>query len=235
MNITKYTLVLLFVSGLAWGQARFEVVGGLEHDYGRVPLTDLRDTLTIMNPGTAPLHILGINPTCGCTAAIIDTNTIPPGGKAHVYVKIEPPDVPGKIHKTIVFLTNDLMRPSREVGFGFEIERDLEMTPRHFAFSNCRVHTPCLCTILMTNRTDKPMSIYRQPMTMPGLRSLVPDTLTIAPHDTASYRLQWTPDTTGFQTGRFSVKTTSTRTPVMEFNVVSNVADEHGIVPIRIH
>ncbi len=221
----------VLASTTLFAQARFEIVGGFERSYGRVPLKPIIDTLTITNPGTTPLRIIGMNPTCGCTVAFLDTNLVPPGGASHVYLKIDPPDVMGKIHKTIVFLTNDLTRPQQDVGFGFEILREIGASAISFAFAGCKIKTPCTCAVNLINTSDHPISVYRQPIVVPGLRSMMPDTLTIAPRDTVPYTLQWTPDQTGYHTGRFQLKTSSTINPLLEFNVVANIANEEGLVP----
>lgn len=216
--------------GIGMAQPRFNVVGGLERSYGRVPLNQiLRDTLTITNPGTGILRIIGINPTCGCTAAIIDTNAIPAGASAHVFVTIEPPDAMEKTHKTIVFLTNDLTHPATEVGLGFEILRDLGAVPRSFAFAGCRIHQPCEVAVTLHNISDETVKVFRQAITVPGLKCRMPDTIAIPAHDSLLYRLQLTADVTGFVKGRFVLSTTSAVNPQMEFNVVANVADEHGV------
>ena len=229
-------LAVLSIAGAAMAQPRFNVVGGLERSYGRVPLhRQIRDTLTITNSGTGILRIIGINPTCGCTAAIIDTNAIPAGSAAHVYVTIEPPDAMEKTHKTIVFLTNDLAHPATEVGLGFEILRDLGSVPRQFAFAACRIHKPCDVAVTLHNLSDASIDVFRQPITVPGLKCLMPDTVTVAAHDSLPYRLQLTADTTGLLQGRFLLRTTSARNPEIEFPVIANVADEHGVPVIRTH
>lgn len=228
-RLQHLTIALILVSGVAHGQARFEVQGGLERSFGRIPLADIHDTLTILNPGTAALHIIAINPTCGCTAAVIDSKVIPPGGKAHVYVKIEPPDVMGKTHKTIEFLTNDLSNPKSIVGFGFEVLRDIGASPRNFPFAGCRIHQPCVESVMLYNVSSVPVSFIRMPMTMPGLHSLMPDSISIAAHDSLKYRLELTGDTTGLMTGKYRLRTTSALNPMLEFSVFANIADKNGM------
>ena len=85
------------------------------------------------------------------------------------------------------------------------------------------------------NVSDARITVFRRPITVPGLKCLMPDTIAIAAHDSLPYRLQLTADTTGFVKGRFLLTTTSAINPQMEFNVVANVADEHGVPVMSRH
>ncbi len=229
IRIAIFALVLA-----AWGtvcaQPHFEIVGGLERNLGKIPRRDIHDTLIVHNGGSKPLRIIAINPTCGCTAASIDSNTVPPGGNARVFVTIDPPDVIGGIRKTIEFLTNDLEHPSTMFTYSFEILRDLGWHPASFAFAECQVDVPCRQSVTIINFSDTARSIVRQPFPVAGLRALLPDSVTIPPHDSLVYTLEWVARDPGLQRGRISLRTTSFINPLLEFTVIANVKDEKGNV-----
>jgi hypothetical protein len=223
-------IILATFASVALAQPTFEIVGGLEHNLGKIPLHDLYDTLTVRNSGTRALRIVAINPTCGCTAAAIDSNLVPAGGTARVFVKIEPPDALGVTRKTIEFLTNDLTRPSTMFAYRFEVLREIGYRPTSFAFAECQVNEPCRQSVTLFNFSDIPQSIIRLPFTVDGLKSMMPDSVTIPAHDSLSYTLEWTARDAGLQHGRIALRTTSTVNPHLELNIIANVKDEKGNV-----
>jgi mono/diheme cytochrome c family protein len=95
------------------------VVGDTEHDLGIVNLGDSAIiTYTLRNNGDEPVHISGLHPSCGCTAAIVDSDNIKPGGDAHIraifntFGKAE-----GNFSKNITVVTNSAVKSSFRVGF----------------------------------------------------------------------------------------------------------------------
>lgn len=62
---------------------------------------------TIFNNGSAPLEILEMKTSCGCTVAEMDTKTIPPSGKVEIKVSVNTADKVGRIRKSIDIKTND--------------------------------------------------------------------------------------------------------------------------------
>lgn len=60
-------------------------------DFGDIPPDrKVKKTFTILNKGTKDLVIQDVSSSCGCTAALVDKDTIPPGGTADVLVTYDP-------------------------------------------------------------------------------------------------------------------------------------------------
>jgi len=63
------------------------------------------------NKGDAPLEILSVNTSCGCTAALPSERVVPPGGKSEILVGYDSRGKMGQINKVVTVQTNDPERP----------------------------------------------------------------------------------------------------------------------------
>ncbi len=88
----------------------------------------------IRNHGSAPLKILDIKPSCGCTVAELPAKEIKPGGEVRVDVKVDTSGKVGKIRKSVRISTNDPVTPVTTV----EILVDV-ILPEHVDMKNGRL------------------------------------------------------------------------------------------------
>jgi hypothetical protein len=107
----KYTFIILFaaVHFAAYAQNRQSVVfNETTHSFGQINeengTVDYEFTFT--NNGSAPLVILGVNASCGCTTSGYTTDTVPPGGKGFVKASYNPYNRPGAFKKSLNVTTN---------------------------------------------------------------------------------------------------------------------------------
>lgn len=66
----------------------------------------------IQNQGDAPLEILNVKTSCGCTAAKPQDSTVPPGGETKITAKLSLHGRQGELSKTITVTSNDPVTPS---------------------------------------------------------------------------------------------------------------------------
>lgn len=89
---------------------RFETV---THDFGAVRSdTKVQYRWAFSNVGNAPLRILGLKPSCACTATAVDDRPVPPGGQGFIDVTFDPVGQSGVVKKSLVVTSND---PSQKV------------------------------------------------------------------------------------------------------------------------
>lgn len=69
----------------------------------------------LRNTGSAPLNIIEIKPSCGCTVARLDKKVIKPGGSVKVMVAIDTGGKTGRYAKTIKIKTDDPLTPEAVV------------------------------------------------------------------------------------------------------------------------
>ncbi len=229
-----YIAAAIFITaGVISAQPRLTIEGGAKRSLGvGVAGKVFVDTLVLKNTGSGQLRIIQIDKTCGCTTVFADTNVIPAGQSIRVAVTISPPDAPGEISKTIVILTNDLSNPSQVVEFLFRLKRSLGFVPPHvIAFAGCRLKSACDTSIQITNETDSTFVLTRADIQMPGLRSLMHDSLVLAPHDTIEYRIEFNAPRAGYQSGKLKLLTTSGLNPSEDYDVYANAENPDGTLP----
>jgi len=101
------------------------VVEPLSQDLGEVPQAPLELTYTVRNEGGSPLRIEKVSTSCGCTKAVLDRDTIPPGGSAELRVVFDPTEdnLFGDLLRIIYLRSNDPATPEAEVEFRVTIRR----------------------------------------------------------------------------------------------------------------
>lgn len=75
----------------------------------------------IRNDGAAPLNIREIKPSCGCTVADLEKNTVIPGGEVKVGIAIDTSGKTGKVKKNVVIRTDDPGNPEATVDILTEV------------------------------------------------------------------------------------------------------------------
>jgi len=77
-------------------------------DFGRaVQHKTLSKEFSLRNYGTADLVIEGVSTTCGCTAALLDSKVVKPGGSTPLRVSLETRNYTGKLERRVLIRSND--------------------------------------------------------------------------------------------------------------------------------
>jgi hypothetical protein len=69
----------------------------------------------VRNHGRSDLVIHKIVSSCGCTAALTDSQTLKPGASTPLRVTFTAPEEPGRLQKSVLLQTNDPVRPTLEL------------------------------------------------------------------------------------------------------------------------
>ncbi|MBI5789824.1 MAG: DUF1573 domain-containing protein [Candidatus Schekmanbacteria bacterium] len=75
----------------------------------------------LKNVGDETLVIRKIEPSCGCTAAVMKSQEIPPGQSEKIEVSIDTTGKENKIEKTVAITSNDALRPQIILGLTLEV------------------------------------------------------------------------------------------------------------------
>jgi len=82
------------------------------HDFGTIPSNRKQSMSWVYhNDGNAPLEIIAMNPSCGCTASVADPKVVAPGAEGALHVTYDPAGQSGDVRKTLTVVTNDPARP----------------------------------------------------------------------------------------------------------------------------
>ncbi|GIV25146.1 MAG: hypothetical protein KatS3mg026_0838 [Bacteroidia bacterium] len=79
----------------------------VEHDFGKIREGEkVSYRFKVKNPGTVPLRITDVKPSCGCTAPAWTKEPIPPGGEGFVEVVFDSQGRSGEQLKTVTVFAN---------------------------------------------------------------------------------------------------------------------------------
>jgi hypothetical protein len=77
-------------------------------DFGKaLPNKTLEKEFSLRNFGNEDLVIENVSTTCGCTAALMDSKVIKPGGTTPLRVSLQTREYSGKVERTILVRSND--------------------------------------------------------------------------------------------------------------------------------
>lgn len=101
------------------------VVEPTTQDLGEVLQQPLELSYTVRNQGGSPLQIEKISTSCGCTEAVVDQETIPPGESTQLRVTLDPTedDLYGNLVRVITIRSNDPETPEAKAEFRVTIQR----------------------------------------------------------------------------------------------------------------
>lgn len=87
-----------------------------QHDFGTVLQgKTVEYTFQFENKGTEDLWIKEVTTSCGCTAALVSSNTIKPGEKGEIKVSYDSQGRAGMVSRTITVVSNDVVEPVKEL------------------------------------------------------------------------------------------------------------------------
>ncbi len=96
-----------------------------QHDFGSVKSgTKVEYVFKFENKGTEPLIIKDIKTSCGCTAAIVDNNTIKPGEIGSIKVDFDTKNREGRNSKSITIVSNDFKGPNKVLTIYADIQKN---------------------------------------------------------------------------------------------------------------
>ncbi len=106
------------------------VLAETEHDFGVIPQSGgiVEYSFPFTYNGAEMLTVLGVQTSCGCTTAEIDTKTLTKGTMGIVTVKFDPnlhAEPEGRFYKTISLLTSPSVTPAPSLKIWAEIDLDL--------------------------------------------------------------------------------------------------------------
>ncbi|MCS7188167.1 MAG: DUF1573 domain-containing protein [Bacteroidia bacterium] len=79
----------------------------MEHNFGKIREGEkVSYRFKVTNPGTVPLRITDVKPSCGCTAPAWTKEPIPPGGEGFVEVIFDSQGRSGEQIKTVTVFAN---------------------------------------------------------------------------------------------------------------------------------
>lgn len=92
-------------------------------DFGKVKQGEvLTHEFVFKNAGTQPLVVERVETTCGCTAALVSADKIPPGKEGKIKVSLDTHGYSGRLTRYIYLVSNDASSGRRELSVAVDIE-----------------------------------------------------------------------------------------------------------------
>lgn len=123
-------------------------------DAGTVPQGKVLDIeFKLANQGTAPLDVISVRPTCGCTVADYDKQ-VPAGGTGSVKAHVDTTDFAGPISKSILLRTNDPDNPAMTLVIKSDVKPYIEVLPRKLMRFNVVQKDPAVEKVVVVGGAD---------------------------------------------------------------------------------
>jgi LEA14-like dessication related protein len=118
-------------------------------DFGAVDnnTQSLVHAFALHNRGDAPLNVLGIHSSCGCTTATVGDKTVAPGSSTLIRAVLTLQGRKGPQRKPVHITTNDPMTPQFDLTIACDIRLPIDAEPSGFFF------TPTVAASNATERT----------------------------------------------------------------------------------
>lgn len=99
------------------GKPEIEIIPNT-YDFGNIGMDEVGTTFIVKNRGNAPLKILRVSTSCGCTTAEVEEEEIPPKAETKLKVRMDSKvmgNISGKVLRTIYVRSNDPRQEEVEV------------------------------------------------------------------------------------------------------------------------
>jgi len=208
----------------AVGAPRIEF-GSADHDFGTVMIGEpVEHEFAFRNVGDATLQIIKVRTSCGCTAALVTKEEVPPGGEGRVKTTFRTTNYKGTQRKSIYVETNDPEQPRVTLRLSGEVKVEVEVSPA-MIYARDLVPGESRPYKLVVKRSDgEELRITKVTASRPEIHVGEPEV-----RDDGSYEVEVTlgPDLPeGRLNGQVTIETDSARQPRVSVRIYANVRKE---------
>jgi len=124
----------------------------------------LKGEITITNVGDAPLEILDITTSCGCTLATRPKSPLAPGESSVMTIGYASENRPGRAQHSVTIKTNDLTRPTVSIRVSGEVKPTYTVEPRDgLVFGQLFQKSGESRRVVITNKYTDPLLLSLKP------------------------------------------------------------------------
>lgn len=138
------------------------------HDFGKVEQGEQVTRLfRFTNQGGQDLRIESVKTSCGCTAAVISADVIPPGKEGTISATFDTARFSGEKAKSISVYSNDSLQPVTTLTLQGEITVEVAVEPAQLYLGRLRRGEATTRTVEVLYNADKPLTITKVENTSP--------------------------------------------------------------------
>jgi hypothetical protein len=208
--------IMLLAAGPLMGQGQTSKVlfDDLVKDFGKSTEGEiLTHVFRFTNQGQAVLEIIGLQPSCGCTSALLSDKRIQPGQSGQIKVNLNTRGLVGRLIKEVGVVTNDPERPRVRLRVQTVIQPEIAISERSVYFGVVPKGEEVRKEITLTIPPDKAIRILSAVSTN---RNVTVELETVPDTDGKKLRLILTQvpiAKEGYHFGSIVIKTTSSLNP----------------------
>lgn len=224
----SFVLIFAVYSASAQDPEATLVIGQAVYDFGQVPQgTVVEHNFELLNTGPGVLKIRKIHPSCGCTAALLETDLIEAGDRAFLKTSFDTSGFQGKKVKTVRIYTNDPKQTSAVLTIQGVVKPDVAFDPERLDFGRIKKgEKPERTVVLKTEGSSVKILEVRSKSRELEIEKNKTE------GDSQSFIVRITEELpVGIFRGRVMARTSSTRNPVVNLAVSARVIGAIDISP----
>ena len=223
-KLLGYLILFVSISYVGLAQPKFVIIGGDEYNWGKVKPSDspLKADVIFKNEGTENLIIKKVNPTCGCTAAKPEKDTLVPGDTTVMKVDLRLGGSTGIFHKNITIQTNDPQRQSVNYKLVCDIVRAIIFKPNDamsFKGEHIAVGKESAETVTIKNNSDTGIKFYDVEVVPNIVKLTIPKDFTLKPGEEIEVTGRHTPTKAGHFNAKINMKTNHPDFPTITIGI----------------
>ena len=229
MNKCIFSFLLmssLLLSALpALAQSPKLAVEGAEYNFGRIYQGEkVEHVFQFSNAGDAPLSILRVRSSCGCTAALVSSTELAPGEAGEVRTTFDSTRFRGEVVKTVYLYSNDPVRRVIQLTIRGKVKPELVIDPSQLDFGLLNPGEEKETRLKLSNQGEKEVSFPRVETTTPELKASLTESK-LAPGQSGELVIRALPrEGRGRLSGYVLVTTTNPRVPELRIPVFGRYA-----------
>jgi hypothetical protein len=204
------------------------------YDFGRVSSGEMvKHTFTFTNIGDAVLEIMNVQPTCGCTTAGDWTHKVEPGQTGTIPLQFNTANYSAPVTKNITVTCNDKTQPNLTLTIKGTVWKPVEVNPQ-FAVMNVPVDSPvgASTTVRIINHLDEPLMLEKPVCNNKAFETEL-RTNVVGKEYEVVVKLS-PPLNPGNVQAQVSLKTSSSKFPLVNFTAWANVQPPVTVVPMTL-
>jgi hypothetical protein len=153
--------LLLLLPAICQAQTPPKVaVDSSQHDFGQLgPGAIVSHRFQVSNKGGAPLRLLRVDTSCGCTSSLLGKDLLAPGESTELEVNFNTAGLQGPVQRTVTLVTDDPRSPSLLLGIQAEILGAIQVDSPISYFRDLHGNGRAKGRVRLTSTTGQPIQV----------------------------------------------------------------------------
>ena len=204
-------------------------------DFGQVEQGEqVTHAFRFTNRGNRDLRVQSVKTSCGCTAAVIAADTIPPGREGSIRATFDTKRFAGQKAKDIRVHTNDPLSPVTTLRLRGEITTEVQVQPAQVYLGRLPRGVPTSRTVSVLYDQDKTFEITHISNDHPAIRVQAEDTRVEGKKGKALRVSVSTTAQRGPLNDTITITTTSPKKPTISIPVVGSIEGDVVVLPSQV-